>query len=84
MQEHHNPESDETVTVVDSIQVARWNEFTRGRIEHFEPKFSLEGGRFPDDYAIPQSLAQDVQDHMNVDPAEHGIRVIDTDEWETY
>jgi len=83
MRKYYDPETDSEVTVVNSIQVSRWNEFSESGIEHFEPKFSLEGGRFPKDkYAVSQNVARQVEDEMMVDLRTHGIEVVDTEDLE--
>ena len=80
MREYYDPETEEEVTVVTSIQVARWKEFDEFGTEYFEPKFSLEGGKFPkEQYAIPKEVAIEVEAETMVDVEEHGITVVDTD-----
>jgi len=83
MRKYYDPITDSEVTVVNSIQVSRWNEFSEYQTEHFDPSFSLEGGRFPKDkYAIPQSVARSVADEMGIDVENHGIEVVNLDELE--
>jgi len=79
MERYYNPETEEEITVVKQIQVRRWREFSEFGEEMFEPQFALEGGKFPDNYAIPESLAKEVQMSMHVDPSDHGITVVNTD-----
>lgn len=82
MRDYYDPEHNCEVTVVESIQVTQPKEFARGIVESYEPRFELEGGSFPDDYAIPTWLSESVYDETLIDPAEHGIRVVDTDSLE--
>ena len=79
MRRYYDPEHDAEVTVVESVQLIQPKEYARGIVESYEPRFELEGGSFPDDYAIPAWLAESVYDDALVDPAEHGIRVVDTE-----
>lgn len=83
MEDYKDPKTGEEVTVVEQIQVAPWMEFTKGRIDHYDPEISLEGGIFPDDYAIPMWLSDEVEGELGLDVSEYGVRVIDTDEWES-
>ena len=81
MRDYKNPETGEEVTLVKEIQVSRWMEFCKGRIDYYDPKFNLEGGSFPDGYAIPLWLADEVDGELGIDVTEYGVKVIDTDEW---
>ena len=81
-QPYYDPKFDTEVQLVESIQVTRTDEFSRNRIDHYEPKFMIEGSKFPDNYAIPISLANSVYDETGHHPAEYDINVVDPDDLE--
>jgi hypothetical protein len=81
METYRKPDTEEEVTVVESIGVLQPVEFRRGFSEKFEPQFQHEGTSFSNEYAIPEWLADNVWVEMGIDPEEHGIRVVNTDEW---
>lgn len=72
----------EEVTVVEQIQVDRCTEYTEWGSESFEPQLMLEGGRFPESYALSKEIADEVWMQESIDVEDHGIRVIDIDDEE--
>lgn len=74
----------EKYTLVEEVQVVEHKEFSRGLVDHFDPLIRVDGDPIPNDYAVPQWLANEVFYECGVDLEEQGVTVVDPESEEVH